>query len=270
MAPKSKKPKSKKVSRKSAPKQNLLKTIKSTINNMAETKKQEFGATVFPVTLQPTTPSIVNNALLLTPGDDLQITQGEGQGQRIGNKISIHKAIFKYVICPDEYNATTNNQIVPQIVRLYFMRYKVLPTDTPPLPSLCGGTATVFQGGNTSSGFRGTLQDLVDDINKDTFTLLGVRTHKIGYSVADQTAFGGVSPLQFFSNNDYKLNVIGNIDITKWYPKNILFNDNVDQYAQNLGLFVLIQTIGANGALQGVNKQPLQLDYRINVEYKDF
>jgi len=270
MAPKSKKPKSKKVSRKVSKKPNLLKTIKSTINNMAETKKQEFAATVFPYTLQPTTPTLNLNALLLTPGDDLQITQGSGQGQRIGNKISISKATFKYVICPDEWNSTTNNQIVPQVVRLYFMRYKVLPTDTPPLPSICGGTASVFQAGNATQGFRGTLQDYTDDINLDSFTLLGTRTHKVGYSVADQAAFGGVSALQYFANNDYKLNIIGKLDITKWYPKNIIFNDNVDQYAQNLGLFVLIQTIGANGALQGNNKQTIQFDYRINVEYKDF
>jgi len=272
MAPKSKKSKIKKVSVKSVKRTNLKKEIKTTMNDMAETKHAEFGATTYPFTLQPTTPSLTNNCHLLTPGTgNLVIAQGTGQGDRIGNRIAVHKATLSFCILP-EPNSASNNPSLPQVVRLYFCRYKVFPTDTPPLPSIVGGTATFFKRANTSEGFRGNLQDLNDEVNNDAFTLLGTKTYKVGTANVGGTnsATNSVPDYQYFANNDFKMFVVKKIDITKWMPKKIYFNDNVDQYAQNLGLFVLVQTIPANGITPLSTRQPIEFAYRINIDYKDF
>jgi len=242
--------------------------IKQTVNSMAETKKQTYAVTSYPYSLQPTTTSLVNNETQLTPHSSyMVIPQGDGQGQRSGNKIAVHKAMYKYVITPEPVGAVPESQAYPVMVKLFFLRYKVQPTETPPSNSVVGGSAIIFNSGNTSRGMRGQLFDLLDEVNTDAFTLLGTRTHKVGPAISD--ASGNLGVFQNFANNDYKLNIIGKIDITKWFPKHFIFNDT-DNTANNSGLTVLYQWIQAGGQIANVAKQPIRVDGMIDLYYKDF
>jgi hypothetical protein len=88
---------------------------------------------------------------------------------------------------------------------------------------------------------------------------------KVGFSAFNNA---GVDPAyQHFANNDYKLNHTRRLNMTKYMPKVLKFNDTTNQ-PTNAGLYVWAWSVPCNGFGQGA-LIPVQLDYTIHMEYED-
>lgn len=242
-----------------ARKQPLVKLIKKVIRRQAETKMANFqdGFEISPANIG------VNNIQPLTPYAlvGLSIGQGTGQGDRIGNRITVKSLVMRFIIFPLEYDILTNPNPTPQIVRIWFFSQKqsnVLLAANPP---------RFIQNGDTAASLTGTLIDMNRVINQDEYTYLAHRTYKIGYS-----NYGGTGTnvaAQSFTNNDYKLNIIGSINLTKLCPKIIKYDDT-DNTPNSRLVMMLVQTVNADGSSTGSTDFKIGYNYDLTLKYNDF
>jgi len=190
------------------------------------------------------------------------IAQGSGQGSRIGNIIKTRKCYLSYVLRPTAYDAGTNPSPQPSEVRLMLGYVK----NTPSFAPIAGDINQLFQAGSTSSAPVGTLKDLIATYNTDYWTIKKSWTHKIGYSA--NTGTGGAGPAQFFQNNDFKLNVVKRLDITKYMPKTCVFNDS-SATTNTKNLFFMHYAVATNGGTYSNITLPVNIDYWIDYHSED-
>lgn len=190
----------------------------------------------------------------------LLISQGVGQGQRIGNKIKIKKLTLKGIIHPKPFESTTNNQPIPYQVKFWFFYDKEYPTDVP------SPSTDFFQFGNTVTGFVNDLTDMFAPINTDKYKVLGTRTFKVG--PASNTAAGSANTFSYVSNNDFKWNCNFSIDLTKMVPKVYTFRDN-NANSTTRGLYWLATVVSSTGSQLSATQIPLQMSYVHNLVYED-
>jgi len=193
------------------------KKVKSVISRMAENKVANFRGSI---NMQAATAtSWITTLIPCTPYTSyLAIDQGVGQGQRIGNSIRLKKLKLSGVLRPLPYNLTTNTDPVPLFIKLMFMTRKDSTT------TVNTNVNDLLQYGSSSESPGYQLVNLTRPVNTDDWTVHTVRTFKLGYS-----AYAGTSvdvAAQSFTNNDFKLNHFVNIDLTKYCPKIIKFDDN--------------------------------------------
>lgn len=192
----------------------------------------------------------------------LQINQGSTQGGRIANKIKIKKLKLGGVLIPLGYNGTTNLQPVPLNVKMWLFYDK---EDTQNIPTVAAN-GDFFQFGSTTLGFQDKLFDHAMPVNKDRYRVLATRNFKIGY--ASYTGTGSVPTQGNFANNDFKLNVNINMDITKYVPKTYTFRDN-NSIPTTRGLYMMFQPVYANGNAMASTQIPARFSYMLSVDYED-
>jgi hypothetical protein len=125
---------------------------------------------------------------------------------------------------------------------------------------------TLFDNGSSSFGPIGDLGDLCADINKEAWDIKKKWTHKVGTAIF--TGPGNLQNYGFFANNDFKLNVVRKIDITKYCPKTIKFNDAAGS-TQGANLFFFYQAIPTTGGIFQQNETPANIDYWVSYTYED-
>lgn len=190
------------------------------------------------------------------------IGQGVTQNTRVGNKIKVRRVMLNYTLRPNPYNATTN--AIPQLCEVdLFLGYLkqangILPTAL--------DIGQLFQLGNSAMAPQGNLLDLISDINKDFWTIKKRWRHKVGY--ADYTGSGPNVVTQYYSNNDFHLNVVKKMDITKFCPKTITFNDGTNSPMGN-NLFFFFQAVASQGDTFLAAQEPMRIDYWVSFEYED-
>jgi len=192
----------------------------------------------------------------------MTIGQGVQQNQRIGNSVKVKRAVLRYILRPNGYNVSTNPFPAPVVVDMFLGRTRICPGDQP----IAGDMITLFQNGNTSFGPVGNLNDLISETNKDYWTIKKRWQHKIGF--ADSSGSGSTASQQYFANNDFKMNVIQRLDITKHYPKILKFNDGTNQ-VQGPGLFFFYQCLNASGDTNASTVLPCHITFWIDVQYED-
>uniref|UniRef100_UPI004048B203 hypothetical protein n=1 Tax=Polynucleobacter sp. TaxID=2029855 RepID=UPI004048B203 len=190
------------------------------------------------------------------------ISQGVSSGSRLANRCKVMKVILKYVLFPKGYDAITNTSPTPCEVQMFLLNLKqatgVLPTPT----QLTG----LVQLGATSTALQGNLADIaVNSWNKDVFNVK-TWTHKVGFSIADGT--GSYANNQFFANNDFKLNVVRRMDITKMVASEMRFDDNGSTHLGK-NVFFGFQAVSALGGTFGSSVLPVQIQYWIDIIYED-
>lgn len=208
--------------------------------------------------------SAVLNQLPITPYTGyMSITQGVGQNQRIGNEIRIKKLMYNYVLRPLSQDPTINPNPQPIEVQIIFAHTR----DQPALIPSVGDYQSLFQLNGTSAPPQGTLEDLCQPFNKDYWNILKVVHHKIGYATAEGT--GNSPTAQYFANNDFKLNVVRRINLTKYAPKIVKFNDtNNTPTTRGVFVFFNILPAGQSPAL-GSNIQPVRVHSFATLDYED-
>lgn len=199
----------------------------------------------------------------LTPySSNLAIVQGTGQGNRIGNTIRTRKLVLSYVLWANAYDATYNTIPVPQEVKIWIGYYKPTPMTQP----VNANFAVFFQQGDTSTAPSSTLQDILSNVNSDNWLIKKTLTHKVGFGNNQGT--GGSAANQYLANNDFKLNVVRKIDLTKYASKVFKFNDNTSNNpTTGSGLYMMITSVGAINNTPEV--RPIKLSYWLDYQFED-
>jgi len=190
------------------------------------------------------------------------ISQGTRQGERIGNQIKTRKVMLNYVLRPLPYSATSNPQPNPCEVQLMLGYVK----NTPCFAPIAGDFAQLFQSGSSTSAPVGNLRDIISVINTDYWVIKKRWTHKVGYAASEGT---GANPAnQFQANNDFKLNHVKRLDITKHIPKTHIFNDG-SAMTNTKNLFLMYYAVAADGGTYGANGLVANIEFWIDFHYED-
>lgn len=242
----------------------IKRIIRSEIARSVENKTQQYFNTGRSLTTSYDAPGNFDTNNVFPVGLDITnliVSQGVGQGQRVGNTIKTRKLMFKGTVFPLGYDAITNTQPVPQQIKMWIFYDKILPTQNP-TPR---GNGDFFQNGSGTATFSNTLMDMWRPHNKDRYVVLATRVFKVGYE--DFEGAGGVQAQGWMSNNDFKMNQNFSIDLTKHYPKIVKFNDN--QFLPTTrGLWCMIQPVWANGGLN-TNAYSCRMQYMLDYTYED-
>lgn len=243
------------------PSQNIKAYVKREISRNAETKEVSFytyGASV----LNADSPAFVSSIIPVSPYTGfLDIGQGTGEGNRIGNRIKIKRLTMKGVLFPLPYNSSTNPTPLPSHVVLWFFMKRVESTE---LPTTLGG---FLEEGNTSRNLQNQLSDLISRVNNDRYRYFFRKIFKIGTSGYGGT--GSQVAYQYFENNDFKLNQRFSIDLTPYVVKNVIYDDNTTNTPRTRVLCCLMQAIAADGSSMASNIVPCECAYELNCQYED-
>lgn len=242
---------------------------KAEAEKMAEAKEQKVGYSNVGLHTYPSTNTSPNNYLANNIFDTsvawVNIAQGTGEGQRIGNKIKLKKFMFNFIM-----NATTNT-VRPFLVRMWVLTYKFDPNGAttadvwssfqkdPP------NANSFFDNGNAANGMGGTLLDLIQPVNTNAWIVHKCKTFKIGCASAPQGTLTG--------NNDYKYTIKSRVDLMKYMSKTIHYNDT-STTSFNKKIFIAFECCPADGAIIGdggtaAGSQVVNLNCFYNIKWTD-
>ncbi|AXH73490.1 MAG: putative capsid protein [Circoviridae sp.] len=235
--------------------------VKKTIHSQIENKSVQINPG--PVAFGNVLESPDFNAYPMLPSAGYwSINQGTGAGSRIGNIIKTRKVMLNYVLFPLPYDSGTNVFPGPVEVRMMLGYVKNTPSFVP----VAGDITFLFQAGNTSASPVGTLKDLISVYNTDYWSIKKSWTHKLGFSAYSGTS---VTPnQQYYQNNDFKMNVVKSLDITKHCPKTCIFNDTAAT-TNTKNLFFMYYAVASNGNVLSNITLPVRIDYWIDYQYED-
>lgn len=212
-----------------------------------------------------------NNIIPLSPnsltGGIYTITQGVGQQQRVSNSISVRKAYLRGVLIPQPYNAVSNSTPTPLNVKIWIfsLRRNVLQASAADVYQTMSNT--FFSNGNTSIGLLGTIYDIITPHNKDVVNVHYTRTIKLGYESYSGVT-GGATATDSKANNDYNLNYKMTLDITRWLPKKMQFNDT-DSGTTSKQLYCVFEPVYYNGSTMTAATSPCGFIGGIDLHYED-
>lgn len=241
-----------------AKKMTIKKIVKMEIARAVEdktTQQYNIGRSIYP----PNHTNFPDNTIELGICSAMPISQGTGQGARIGNKIKTKKLIFGGTIVPYPYGVN-NTTPTPSQVAVYIFYDRTDPTAIPQV------TTNFFQAGSSTRGFSNDLADLMYPVNTDRYRILAKKTFKLGYSAYTGTGFN--IDAQGFTNNDFKLNCNFRFDLTKHYPQQVKFDDN-NSTPTTRGLFALFVPMRADGNAYTATTIPMGYQFFQNYVYED-
>jgi len=203
------------------------------------------------------------NVYALTPynggSGTYDIAKGDNVNQRHGNEIKTKSLIMKGVIWPKPYNAGSNSVVLPVDVIMYFYYAKDTPNVLP------NPASDFFQLGGNNTGFTGELQDMLTPINTEKYKVVLTKKFKIGFS---QYGNNGDAISQFFCNNDYKYSKMFSLNLTKYLPQFVRWDDGT-VIPKTRGLFCTVVPIPANGGVFPNSSIPIGLTYVLDYTYED-
>lgn len=192
------------------------------------------------------------------------IPQGLGEGSRVGNEISLKSATVRYAMYPLGYNVTSNPTPKPLDVMLIIFSFKRGVQGLTVLDAWNCFNTNIFCNGSSSNGAYGSLFDLVSVANSDVVTIHHRRQLKLG---TDSTYLSGATVANY-NNNDYKYNQIGKINITKYLPKKMTFNDS-DNNSTSKQVFMIVSPINADGTNNVSTSFPMAVYSGLDLHYED-
>lgn len=255
----------------------LTRAIKRTVKTMAETKRANYNVNNFALTsvLSADYDQIIK---FLNPtsatGALYNIIQGTGQGARVGNKIATKKCILSGVVHINTEWSAQNYNMCPLYVALYVFKVKV------GIASIADVETTVktkfFAAGSSSTGFSGTLRDLVMEVNSDVITLMKKRVFKVGTGMVQSATGNNTANTlnQSFNDGTATIAKMFKMDVTKCMAKSYVFNDT-DNSPQNSGTYFMWVPFRVDGGLIMTNAGlatgtlPCWVDYSIDYHYMD-
>lgn len=200
-------------------------------------------------------------AFALSPGTTIPLNQGSGAGNRLGNRIKIVKATLNYWMVPAPYSGLLNPVPKPLMIRVWIGYSKTNPTLLPTAADM----AVFFQNGSVANPPNNFIADMLRAVNKDKFVIFSDRKHKLGN--ADITGTGFTAGNQYYSNNDFKYNIMRKVDITNYIINNIKFDDST-VIPTTRGLFCWCQIVYAdNTATTG--QSPANFNYFVDLVFED-
>lgn len=213
-----------------------------------------------------------NNVLLLTPNATyMNILQGNGQSNRIGNKVHTYKYNFKFMLSTLPYNATTNSVPMPQFVMMYIFALKQSNQSLANAQGACqsGAGGQFFQNNASSQGFTGNIIDWLSDVNKDSITIYKKKKYRLGAAVYSSNT-GSQANSYNFANNDFPLIAMDSLDLTKYMPKSLHYDDTTAT-TNARHVYVVFSPVphDGNAWTDTTVAVPSVLDYQMTYQYKD-
>lgn len=262
--------KSRRIPRKRAPLRSIKTMVKRYVAQQAEKKSNCYSSTLSLSTLQSSTSSLVGNMLCISPTQS-SFSYGSTLGQsasdngRIGNQINIKTLRHSFAIYPNAYNATSNTQPRPVLVRLYYFKCKYNIASDIITSQMCGASANFFDNSSSDTGFSGSLLDLNRRIQNQNYTYLTHRTYKIGNA---QPVYGGAS-VEYYpgSNNDFKMSVVGKVNLGRYCKGKYTFNDQ--NYVTSAWIWCVMQVVCADGSVLPTSQSLVSMQSQTYVEYTD-
>lgn len=249
--------------------------VRDVISREVETKNLTIRNTKLPACLQNASPFINNNMWILNPvsaadaatyGVPAGPDRGTGDGQRIGNTVRPVKVWLNIVMFPEGYDAIYNPNPRPLTIRFWFFRTKRNQNTIPTPAQLCGA-GNFFTDGTGQTGFVGNLSDCMQRLNPDLYTYVGHKDVKLGFSSYNGTG-SNTQPLDhYYQNNDYKLNHIMKLDVTKYVAKRWQWDDSNNTVHPNT--YCIMQLNAADGTTLGLNDVTMRAVYTLGFRYKD-
>lgn len=191
----------------------------------------------------------------------LQIDQGVAQDQRIGNKIRPYSCTLDMMFFGNIYNATSNTFPYPTMVRIIVFSIKDnndVPTSLP----------NFFQAGSTASPPISTGMDMILPVNRDVYTPYYDRIIKVGTNGWPTDIAGGNPNAGGYGNNDYSLNPSLKVDVTKYMPSVVTYNDN-NSIPTSKAVFVTFLASRSDGASSNPNMIPAKCFASLKFKYTD-
>lgn len=189
------------------------------------------------------------------------VAQGTSEGSRIGNQIRVVKGQIKASFNLLPYNATSNPNPLPVLVKVWLIR----DIRTNQQLSSLGVTVynNFFRAGATTYSFQGNPLDVVGECNKDLIRVLATRTFRLGCtgSITATPIYG-----QSFLDNSPMAKQI-TINWGKYVKKQLKF-DETDNYATNANLYLVIQPVAADGS-NTTGKTPIEWHYTNIMQFED-
>jgi len=190
------------------------------------------------------------------------IPQGVLQNCRIGNTVKVKKLYLSYVLRPTGFNASFNPFPEPMEIDMFLGYVNQVPGFLP----VPGDFTYLFQNGASSIAPVGSLRDLISTVNKDYWTIKKRWRHKIGYS--NNQGSGAIAATQYSANNDFHLNVVKKLDITKHVSKTLRFLDAANTL-QGKNLYFFYQAVAAGGGIMSSTTLPVNIEFWIDLQYED-
>lgn len=252
------------------------KRVRRAVVRLAETKKITTQFEKQPLCLSNQSQSLAHNVFTLTPGgatNGYAIAQGVGNSARIGNRVTTKRCVFKFFLNCRAYDSVFNLQPMPTHVKMFFFKSKLDPTfdlNITQLVGSAGSSAKFFEYSNGTTGLIGTVSDLTHVISTDSFTYCTSRTYKLGYAYdggSNAGIAGGAQPAQYFANNDFKLSAKGSVNVTKWMPKTVKWNDAGE--VNTTWMFCLVQIVAADGRTLDSYQKPVNMMCETQFTYVD-
>ena len=228
----------------------LKKYVQRAISKRTENKKYvAYAANNSIFTAGPTSaPSGIN----LLP----VIAQGLGQAGRLGNEISIRKAVLKIRFNP---KPNTNVSPLPLILKCWLCSYKIENASALALADY----SNFFDTGNSSIGFQNNTLDLVLPVNTDEWTLYKTWEIKLGVS---GVSAGYTSAANVFDNSPFSDGFV--IDYADKLKSALKYDDSVNT-CTNRNMFLIIQAVAADGSGPAEGLAIAEYHYTLNISYED-
>lgn len=247
-----KKPYKKRVyKRRPVKKTSLVKTIKRVIHSQIENKilttYQSNIALNYAGTL--TNPSYVN----LTPSPSL----GTGVAGRIGNQIRMVKCNIRGFVNLLPYNVSTNPYTGPIYVKMWLCRRKLVNINSGGVPGT-NDFSQFFDTGSSSVGFQSNMLDMVFKPNNMYWTCLSQRKIQLSntYQQVPELTPGNSNVSVPFNYSFAK-----HLGLLKYNDSNV--------FPSNKELFLVFQTVWANGTTLMATQNMAEIHYQVSWEYED-
>ena len=211
----------------------------------------------------------VSNALLTAPYFNQlnwAVSQGSGQGDRNGNKITVKNAVLKGSLNMRDYSSLSNSKQLDQLVTLVVFKLRNYVAGSNPTYSTL--FSRFFQQGDTATTFGNVPLDHIRRFNKDLMMVKAVRHFKMGYSGTANGIAGGGTGSQPVPNNDFKYQAFFKIPLTKYYKKSQMWDDTAGASdARNDNLFFAVFCCPVDGS--AFTSTPLTISWDWEGTYED-
>lgn len=242
----------------------FVKTVKQIISKQAENKIMNYTFPDQQNIFIYTNGSWATNCLFpISPYSGfLNCVQGTAQNNRIGNSITIKKAVIKLMFNIRGYSATNNIMPVPVILKIITFYDKLSTTVLPT------GVIGLYQNGSSSSDpSTQSSIDMLKSYNKDRYVVKSTKYIKLGNSSYEAGAGGSITN-QFSSNNDFKLFSTYSLDYTKHLNKIVKYNDTSPNPTTR-GLYMAIFCTPANPTVVTGTNVYTTFSGFMDLEYED-
>jgi hypothetical protein len=210
------------------------------------------------------------NLVQVTPGTSQgpAINVGPDSDERIGNEIEVKKCVFKLAIYPAIYSIDSNSVPMPQNIMLYVWSMKA--SEGAFYSNAQTILTTTFLDNNSAAiGFTGVMKDFMREVNTQSVTLYKKKLYKMGASGYINNS-GAQDEAYNYTNNDYKLSIMDQLDLTSYLPKKITF-DGTSADATSRKVFVTLIPVDADGSIpaDGIDSIPATWDHSTILHYTD-